>query len=94
MTKQFTNGGRTPRDNGDRFIAGDGTSLFMVRVYLPHENREETEGYRATSLSEALAMAERKYAGKADTVICIPVSEYQQAKRERIEFNKADGGLL
>lgn len=56
----------------------------------PPEHRE----YHATTLQEALTMAEREDAGIADYLYGILPEDYAQARDEDIEFNEADGLLL
>jgi hypothetical protein len=57
---------------------------------------EEFREYQATSLSEALTMAERDDAGRPDAPTCygIPPEDFDIARAEGIEFNDADGLLL
>lgn len=55
---------------------------------------EEGLPYEATSIGEALAMAERDCAGKADATFGINAEDYAEAKAEGIAFNEADGMLV
>lgn len=62
----------------------------------PSGLREETREYSATSLSEALMMAERNDTGRPDPPDCygIPTEDYDLARQEGILFNEADGLLI
>ncbi len=67
---------------------------YKVLINFPDENRELLRTYAATSYAEALAMAERTYAGKADVLLGIPYDGFKVARAEGIAFNEADGLLV
>jgi ABC-type tungstate transport system permease subunit len=70
------------------------TTLYPV-LHADHgANTEQTVFYAATSLSEALAMAEQADAGTRDTAIAIPAELFAVAMAEGIAFNPADGRLI
>lgn len=68
--------------------------IYRVVVAEPAENRERTFQFEAVSYAEALTMAERKFAGIAETLIGIPRGSYDLARAEGIDFNEADGLLI
>lgn len=65
----------------------------VLAVQFEPEHIEEHRIYTASSLSEALAMAEREDAGRADYVYGINPSDYAVASEDGIAFNEADGLL-
>lgn len=82
-------------------VVGEDPSLIYIdcpfyrvrRVTLdPHV--EEFRDYEASSLGEALAMAERDDAGREDAIYGICPEDYATAQDEGIEFNEADGLLI
>ena len=89
----FHNGGRTYGIvKGDRFA-------YPIRAYRiismdTTDGAEYHHTIHATSVSEALQMAERADAGKADRVYGITSADYPQAQGEGITFNEADGLLI
>jgi hypothetical protein len=70
------------------------TRTYCILAADPTTGREETREYDATSLAEALTMAEADDAGVADYLYGICPDDYAQATAEGIDFNVADGLLL
>ncbi len=62
----------------------------------PSGLQEEVREYQASSLAEALTMAERQDAGKPYPPTCYGVlpEDFDRARAEGIEFNEADGLLV
>lgn len=71
------------------------TKRYQVLAAWLETGKEEVRQYFATSLSEALTMAERADAGIVDgpTVYGILPADYDVARTEGIQFNEADGLL-
>lgn len=71
------------------------TRQYQVRaVQFDPAHVEEYRVYEATSLSEALSMAERADAGQSAYTYGILPEDYAIATGEGIDFNEADGLLL
>jgi hypothetical protein len=70
------------------------TRLFTVRAVQFDPHLEQERDYEATSLGEALTMAEREDAGRASFTYGILPEDYAVARCEGIAFNEADGLLL
>lgn len=66
----------------------------VLAVRFEPEHVEEHRLYEATSLSEALAMAERDDAGRADYTYGILPEDFDLARADGIDFNEADGLLV
>lgn len=70
----------------------------VLAVWNNHPDglREEFREYEASSLSEALTMAERDNAGRPNAPDCygIPPEDFDVARAEGIAFNEADGLLV
>ena len=70
------------------------TTTYQLRVTFPEQNTEEYLEYVASTLSEALMMAERQMAGRENGMIGILPEDYALARAEQIAFNEADGLLV
>lgn len=66
----------------------------ILAVQFEPDHVETHRTYDATSLSEALMMAERADAGRADFTYGIRPEDYPVAIEEGIAFNEADGLLV
>jgi hypothetical protein len=66
----------------------------VLAVRFTPDHAEEVRSYTASTLSEALTMAERADAGLADYAYGILPTDYAQALNEGIAFNEADGLLV
>lgn len=66
----------------------------VLAVQFEPDHIEEHRDYDASSLSEALTMAERADAGRADYIYGILPEDYDIARAEGIAFNDADGLLI
>lgn len=70
------------------------TETFTIRVVSFDPTYTETRRtYSATTLSEALTMAERDHVG-TDVILGIVPEDYETAKAEGIAFNEANGLLI
>ena len=67
---------------------------FRIVAMNPADGTEEYRDYDASCLSEALGMAERDDAGRADRIYGICPEDYALAREEGIAFNEADGLLI
>jgi hypothetical protein len=72
---------------------------YRVIAFFPESSCEEYRFYLATSLAEALTMAERDDATRPvlltdDPLYGIAPEDYAVAEAEGIAFNRADGLLL
>lgn len=72
----------------------DGCVWRVLAVQFEPQHIEETREYWASNLSEALMLAERQDAGKAEYTYGILPEDYEQARAEGIAFNEADGLLM
>ena len=72
------------------------TRTYRICHAWLEESREEFHEYEATSLSEALMMAERSEAGRPDCAKAYGIcpEDYTNARNEGIAFNEADGLLM
>jgi hypothetical protein len=71
----------------------------MARIYLitcvdDAAGTAEHREYQASSVGEALLMAERDNAGARSLTYGIQPEDYPEARDEGIEFNEPDGLLL
>jgi hypothetical protein len=67
---------------------------FQIMVQQQADGSEAIYEYEASSIGEALTMAERDNAGVTDVILGIRPEDYEAARVEGIEFNEADGLLL
>jgi hypothetical protein len=93
--------GENDRDRGERLAQSAGGRLephgareFRVLAMDPADGSAEFRDYRATSLGEALTMAERADAGIRTRLYGVMPEDYAIARAEGIAFNEADGLLL
>ena len=95
MTKPKRFGIVTPMMTNTRTYAVKAVSAAFLNDGVSADGLiEEIREYEATALSEALAMAERDDAGRADFVYGILPEDYDIARAEGIDFNEADGLLI
>lgn len=66
----------------------------VLAVQMATTHTEEIRTYEATSLGEALAMAERADAGLRDCIYGVVAGDFDIARAEGIQFNEADGLLV
>lgn len=66
----------------------------VLAVRFEPDHAEERRVYVATSIGEALTMAERADAGRASYVYGVTPADYAEARGEGIAFNEADGLLI
>lgn len=66
----------------------------ILAVQLEPTHTEEYRDYTASSVAEALTMAERDDAGRQPRTYGILPEDYDTARAEGIDFNEADGLLL
>jgi hypothetical protein len=76
-----------------RCEAGDDVRAYRITAMNPEDGATEYRTYEATSLAEALTMAERDDAGKVTRIYGIQPEDYGQADVEGIRYNEADGLL-
>ena len=69
-------------------------TYHVLAVQFEPEHIEQHRSYEASSLTEALAMAEREDAGHASFTYGIEPEDYPLARTEGITFNEADGLLI
>lgn len=70
------------------------TKTFKIACLNSQDGSETVVEVEATSVGEALTMAERAHAGVADRIFGIAPDDYEAARAEGIEFNEADGLLI
>jgi len=68
--------------------------IYLITQLIDGGSTTEYVEYRATSLSEALTMAERANAGQRTITLGIAPEDYGEATHAGITFNVADGLLL
>lgn len=73
----------------------DTTRVYQIlAVQFDPAHIEERRDYPASSLSEALAIAERADAGRASYTYGVRYEDFAIARAEGIAFNEADGLLI
>lgn len=68
--------------------------LFLITTHDPSNGTEDFDAIEASSLAEALTIAERTDAGICTRVYGITPDDYDRARAEGIAFNDADGLLV
>lgn len=75
-------------------MSADRREYMVLAVRFEPAHIEEHRAYTASSLSEALTMAEREDAGRASYTYGLMPEDYPEASGAGIAFNEADGLLL
>jgi len=70
------------------------TKTYTITHFINGGETIEERDYEATSVSEALTMAERAEAGQRTVTFGIQPRDYDEALAEGVAFNEADGLLV